>query len=622
MKNTKRLVKDRYITGFDGIRTIAVLGVILYHLFPTVLVGGYLGVPVFFAVSGYLITNLLRQEWIQTKEVDLKAFYIRRMKRLYPALIAMLVLSTAYITIFQSNLLNNIHGEIISSLLYLNNWWQIFQGTSYFDHFAVPSPFTHIWSLAVEAQYYLVWPIVFVLLEKFIKYPGKIIKIISSLTLLSVLLMALFYTPNTDPTRVYYGTDTRLFSILLGSAFAFIWPSYRLKKEIPQSARHFLNGVGIISLFIIIMSFLFLADHYNFVYYGGMFIFTIFAVLLVAVTAHPGADLNRWLTNPVFDWIGKRSYGIYLYQFPVMVFYEAKIKNLTHFSLWHSFIELLLILGISELSYRYIEKPFKKFHYKYSLLVLKDLVSKPLFKRWKIISGIEIFVGLLALYGLIIAPSNQIDAQQQELQEQIEVNKKKVEDRKSHIIQGKSDSSPQVAKELDYGLIPEEKERAKNMEISVIGDSVILNASADLQKIFPKMVIDSDVGRQLYASVPVVEKLKKEKMFKDTILIGLGTNGSFTEAQFNDFMHAIGEKKVYWINVRVPTKRWQDDVNSMLEEMKKKYKNLTIIDWYNYSNAHEEWFYDDHVHPNEIGRIKYATFVAKHLVDGKGRPVK
>ncbi|MGK9305430.1 acyltransferase, partial [Melissococcus plutonius] len=271
MKNTKRLVKDRYITGFDGIRTIAVLGVILYHLFPTVLVGGYLGVPVFFAVSGYLITNLLRQEWIQTKEVDLKAFYIRRMKRLYPALIAMLVLSTAYITIFQSNLLNNIHGEIISSLLYLNNWWQIFQGTSYFDHFAVPSPFTHIWSLAVEAQYYLVWPIVFVLLEKFIKYPGKIIKIISSLTLLSVLLMALFYTPNTDPTRVYYGTDTRLFSILLGSAFAFIWPSYRLKKEIPQSARHFLNGVGIISLFIIIMSFLFLADHYNFVYYGGMF---------------------------------------------------------------------------------------------------------------------------------------------------------------------------------------------------------------------------------------------------------------------------------------------------------------------------------------------------------------
>ena len=169
MEKQKRLKKSRYITGFDGIRSLAVMGVILYHLLPRVMTGGYLGVPIFFVVSGYLITDLLRQEWEQNGKINIWQFYVRRMKRLYPGLVFLLVTASAYITLFQRGLLNNLRGTVISSLFYVNNWWQINNGLSYFDRFANESPFTHIWSLAVEGQNYLFWPIIFVLLMTLVR---------------------------------------------------------------------------------------------------------------------------------------------------------------------------------------------------------------------------------------------------------------------------------------------------------------------------------------------------------------------------------------------------------------------------------------------------------------------
>ncbi|GGC77129.1 acyltransferase family protein [Enterococcus wangshanyuanii] len=621
MNINKRLEDRRYITGFDGIRTLAVIGVILYHLFPNIMHGGYLGVPIFFAVSGYLITDLLRQEWLQTDTIDVKGFYIRRMKRLYPGLIAMLILSSAYIVLFQKDLLNNLRSVFASSVFYYNNWWQIFKGFSYFDRFATQSPFTHIWSLAVEAQNYLVWPLLFIVLKKYVKHSGKIFALIMGATVISGLLMAVLFTPGSDPTRVYYGTDTRLFSILMGSGLAFVWPSYRLKEEIPAKARNLLNGVGIASLVVLSASFLFLADRYSFVYYGGMFIVSIFATLLVAVTAHPGADVNRWLTNPVFTWIGKRSYGIYLYQFPVMIFYEAKIKNLSDHVLLHSLIELALILGISELSYRFIEKPLGKFYYKYTWFAIKDFFKKPWFTSAKITTVICTVFTCFALYGLAIAPSNEVTADQKQLQKTIEENKKKAEERKAAEKaknEGKTtESTEQSAKapEINVDLTAEEIKKAQGMEITAFGDSVVLDAAAGLQEIFPKIIVDGEVGRQLYESAPTIQKLDKDKLLKDNVLVGLGTNGSFTEAQFDEFMTAIGTKrKVYWINVRVPTRRWQNEVNTMLDNMKTKYKNLTVIDWYNYSNAHEDWFYEDRVHPNVDGQVKYSNFIAKEIL--------
>lgn len=619
----KRLKTSRYITGFDGIRTLAVIGVILYHLLPTQMRGGYLGVPVFFVVSGYLITDLLRQEWDQNGRIAVKDFYVRRMKRLYPGMVVMLLLSAAYITLFQRNLLNNLRGVVVSSLLYVNNWWQINHGLSYFDRFGNESPFTHLWSLAVEGQNYLIWPLLFILLMKLVKNRGTIFKIVIGCSLLSALLLAIWYSPGADPTRVYYGTDTRLFSIWMGSALAFIWPSTHLKKEIPKKAKRVLNLAGGLSFIGLVITFFVLDDHLSFVYYGGMLLVSLLCTILVAVTAHPGASLNRWLTNPLFSYIGKRSYGIYLYQFPVMIFYEAKIGNVGENVLLHTLIEIVLILLISELSYRFIENPLRKFHYKDTFRTVRNWFSKPVISRQKpwLLPGL--LVSLVALYGIATAPVNYVDAQQQQLKENIAANKKAAEQTQKNAngsdTESTGDNSSKATEAEQsvmekYGLTEAQVKKAEELEITAFGDSVMLDATADLQEIFPKAVVDGDVGRQLYESPELIKALKEKDLLRDTVLIGLGTNGSFTETQFDNLMKEIGDRKVYWINVRVPTQRWQNEVNSMLEKMAVKYDNMTLIDWYDLSNEHEEWFYEDRVHPNPDGMLQYCTLVSQAIL--------
>ncbi|MBC9703880.1 MULTISPECIES: acyltransferase family protein [Enterococcus] len=616
MEKKKRLKKSRYITGFDGIRSLAVVGVILYHLLPTSMKGGYLGVPIFFVVSGYLITDLLRQEWEQNGKINIWQFYVRRMKRLYPGLAFLLITASAYITLFQRGLLNNLRGVVVSSLLYVNNWWQINNGLSYFDRFANESPFTHIWSLAVEAQNYLIWPVIFVLLMVFVRKRKWIFYTVLGTSVLSAILMMILYTPGGDPTRVYYGTDTRLFSIWMGSALAFVWPSTRLKKNIPKQAKRILNLAGLISLLALILFFFFLDDHYSFVYYGGMFLVSIFCVILVAVTAHPGASLDRWLTNPVFTWIGKRSYGIYLYQFPVMIFYEAKVSDIADHVLIHTVIEISLILIISELSYRYIERPLARFDYSRTLQVVKGWFKTPIISKQKPWLIPATLVVIVALVGFVTAPKDSVTADQKQLQAKIAESKKLAEE--SQKDSEKNDGTVDQAILDKYELTVEQGKKAQKLQLTAFGDSVMLDAATDLKEVYPHVVVDGDVGRQLYASEPYIEELKKQNLLKDTVLIGLGTNGAFTEAQFDTIMSALGDRKVYWVNVRVPTKRWQNDVNAMLADMAKKYDNLTLIDWYDYSNGHSDWFYDDQVHPNPEGMKHYIHLVSETML-GKSK---
>lgn len=622
---SKRLSTSRYITGFDGIRTLAVIGVILYHLLPTQMRGGYLGVPVFFVVSGYLITDLLRQEWDQNGKIKVIDFYVRRMKRLYPGMVMMLGLAAAYITLFQRNLLNNLRGVVVSSLLYYNNWWQINHGLSYFDRFGNESPFTHLWSLAVEGQNYLIWPLVFILLMKIGKKRSRVFNVVAGITVFSGILFAVLYTPGADPTRVYYGTDTRLFSIWMGSALAFIWPTTHLKKEIPIKAKRILNLSGIVSLLGLVFAFFLLDDHLTFVYYGGMFLISILATVLVAVTAHPGASLNRLLTNPLFSYIGKRSYGIYLYQFPVMIFYEAKVGNIGENVLLHTLVELLLILLFSELSYRFIENPLRKFKYKHTVSTVRGWFTKPIFS-WKkpwVIPGT--LITMIALVGIISAPTNYVDAQQQQLKDTIAANKKAAEETQKNANGDSAQSSTDSSDAADtteaeqdimtkYALSEAQLKKAESLEITAFGDSVMLDATADLQELFPQAVVDGDVGRQLYASPDLIKSLKDQGLLRDTVLVGLGTNGSFTEAQFDSFMSEIGDRNVYWVNVRVPTQRWQNEVNRMLEKMADKYDNMTLIDWYDLSNSQESWFYEDRVHPNPDGMVEYVKLVAQTIL--------
>ncbi|EOT48662.1 hypothetical protein IGK74_001717 [Enterococcus sp. AZ150] len=624
----KKRKKSRYISGIDGIRSIAVLGVIFYHLMPKAMKGGYLGVPIFFVISGYLITDLMRQEWQQNNKIDIKGFYVRRMKRLYPALVALLISASFYITVFQRNLLNNLRGVVWSSLLYVNNWWQIDHGASYFDRFSNESPFTHLWSLAVEGQNYLIWPFVFVLLVRFVKKKSTIFYVLTALTVISAILMAVLYHPGQDPTRVYYGTDTRIFSLWMGSAFAFIWPSFHLKEQIPKQAKKVLNGIGAIALVGLLLFLIFLSDQNNFVYYGGMYIVSILATLLIAVTVHPGASWNRWLTNPIFNYIGKRSYGIYLYQFPVMIFYEAKVRNLANHVWLHTLIEFILIIGLSELSYRFIENPLRKYNYRHVLKTIKSWFTRPLVSKQKPWQLPAMLITLVALFGIITAPSNQIDAEQQAFQDQIKENQKIVEKTKNEATTDSTattDTTTTVDESAEvfsnnvedimkkYDLSKKQVEAAQEKEFTLFGDSVALGTAANINEVFPKAVVDAVVGRQFYESVPLLKQLDAQGNLKDTVVIALGTNGSFTSAQFDEVMDYLKGRTVYFINVRVPTQRWQNDVNAMLADKAKDNKKIKVLDWYDLSNDHEDWFRPDRVHPTLTGRIEYTHLLAEAL---------
>lgn len=607
-------LKHRYITGFDGIRTIAVIGVIFYHLFPNIVKGGYLGVPVFFVISGYLIVDLLRQEWDVTHKIDLKSFYFRRMKRLYPALIGVLVLSASYITLFQRNLLNNLRGVVVSSLLYFNNYWQIENQLSYFDRFHNPNPFTHLWSLSVEGQNYLILPLIFLLFYQVIRKKRNLATFFLLGSILSAIWMAICFKPGIDPTAVYDSTFTRLSSIWLGASLAIVWPSNRLKTQISVQAKKTLDIAGVVALLGIIISFLTLSAQSRFLYYGGMYLVSILSAVLVAATAHPGADFNRFLTNPVFDYIGKRSYGIYLYQFPVMIFYESVVKNINHYLWLHTIAEVALILAVSELSYRLIEVPCRRYDYSQLKTQVTEWFRLPAVSKEKMMSIPVIFVCCVALFGIFTAPANQKDDSQKAFEATIAKNKKAADATKT------TQSTTEVIHTTNeiankYQLTDKQLLKAQQMNLTMVGDSVMLGAVEEIKEIFPNVVVDADIGRQLYNGEQIIQALLDKKLLANTVVIGLGTNGVYTEENFHKMMTVIGKKrKVYLLNAYVPTQRWQGDINRFLSKMADEYKNITLIDWYDLGKEHEDWFEEDHVHLKQEGQIGYTALIAQTIL--------
>lgn len=632
--------KNRYITGFDGLRTIGVLGVILYHLNPNIFVGGYLGVPIFFAVSGYLVTDHMLASYQQTGRYDNKGYLLRRVKRIYPQLLTVLLASSAYIFLFQRDLLSKLWQVFLSNVLNVYNWWQIANGQSYFERFAGnESPFTHLWTLSIEGQFYLLWPLVIFLLVRYVKKPGRMFGIMMGFSVLSAALMAFLYQPGVDTSRIYYGTDTRLFAILLGGALAVIWPSSRLRAHVAKSDRRLLNMIGAVaSLGMLFLIFSPLMDPQKaLTYRGGMFIFSILTVILIAIVAHPGADFNKYLTNPIFKWVGQRSFGIYLYQFPVMIFYEHAVKGMGQNQVISQIIEIILILLISDITYRLIERPLGKVTWKKTSHYIRNVFD---FKSGKVLQKVGFVVAamifLLGSSAVIVSPTvKAADPNDSPLARQIAKNKVADKKRNAALIKKAKEAKKKklnkselyreaernakdkpVNKEFEpYGISQLQLQLAQKLPVTAIGDSVMAGSSNNLKQIFPQMIVDAAVSRQLVNSFDLVASYKNQGALNDTVLIALGTNGPFTSDDMARMMQIIGPKRhVFWINTYVP-RQWQGDVNQLLTESATKYKNLTVIDWYKYASGHSDWFYDDQTHPNPDGSKYYTALIAKELIE-------
>ncbi|PTM24958.1 acetyltransferase [Lactobacillus sp. PFC-70] len=622
--------KRRYITGFDGLRTLAVLGVIIYHLVPSSLQGGYLGVPIFFLISGYLVTYLLIQEFETHDRINIKSFYERRVKRLYPALVTMLLGTTAYITLFQRSLLVNIRGTVTTNLLYVYNWFEINHGQSYFDRFNGESPFTHLWTLSIEGQFYLVWPLVVLALLLLVRNKFRSMLILLALAVVSAVAMALLFDPN-NLNRVYYGTDTRMFAILIGAGMAFIWPAYKLRDDISSAHRMLLDAAGLISLVAVIYMFFTMNGQAPSTYRGGMFWFTILSAVLVGTVAHPGSDMNRILSNPLFDYVGKRSYGIYLYQFPVMIFYEARVKNIGNHPLINSIIEVILIMLVTEASYRWIENPLRRYQYRNTFRDLKRILSNP--GSHRIASTISVLSAIclvLTMTGFVQQPAapkqtalqKTITKRQSEAQKKNAAAAKKQRELAAAESKEKHDKAVAYAKlsKADkatakyYFLNADELNTSKNTPLTAIGDSVLLDDSGDLQKVFPGAVVDGQVGRQASAMPGVISSLSQRGQLAKNVLVNIGTNGTITQDNADQIIHGLGpDRQIFWVTAHVPTREWQGQVNAMIHKTAKKYKNVHVIDWYTTAKGQSSWFVNDDVHPNNTGNRHFTSLIAKTI---------
>lgn len=631
--------KNRFITGFSGLRAIAVIAVILYHVDPNTFVGGYLGVPIFLVLSGYLVTDHILKSYHERGFYDWKNFYRKRVKKLYPQLISVLWISSAWIILFQKNLLAKLAQIVVANLLNVYNFWQILNGQSYFERFASnESPFTHLWTMSLEGQFYIFWPLIIYLLVRFARTRKRVFWIIFAVSVLSAIEMAVLYLSKADINRIYYGTDTRFFALGLGAAMAVIWPVEDLREEVANTDRKILDIAGLVAF--LGMFILFFNSSMNpqmpFAYLGGIFIFSLLTTIMVAIIAHPASNWNRFLTNPIFNWIGSRSYGIYLYQFPVMIFFEDKFTNIgDHPGLYH-ILEIILILLLAEITYRLIEHPFGKItllDLKQKVKDFKQISDKTIEKQVKMISFILIF--LLGSYGIIISPTvKSQNFNKSQLAQRISANnKQQAKDneklikslkkrpksesaKKAYEIAGHQAKKHPVNKNYQkYGISQLDLQLAQNLRVLAIGDSVMAGSSNALKKLLPHAIIDAAVSRQLNVAFGLLSNYQEQGVLADNVLIGLGTNGPFSPQDVEHLMKEVGPKRrVFWINTHVPTRQWQGQVNDLLANVQKRYHNLKVIDWYNYSKNHPNWFYDDQTHPNNLGEKYYSAFIVKSII--------
>lgn len=603
--------RRNYVTGVDGMRTIAVLGVIIYHLLPNMMVGGFLGVPLFLLISGYFVTNQLLKKWDRGK-VNLTDFYQRRFSRLYPVLITMLVLTTAYITLFQRQLLHHIKVVIVTNLLWVYNWWEIFNGQSYFDRFGGESPFTHLWTLGVEAQFYVLWPLILMILLRIFR-KRTVQWLVLLCAVLSAVEMAWLFDPQ-NINRVYYGTDTRAFSLLLGSWLAFVWPREKLSDQLSSRGRSFLNGLGIAALIITVISFFILNGQSSQTYRGAMFFFSIIGMVLLATIVHPGANMNQWLSNPFFKWVGERSYGIYVYQYPVMIFYEAKVQIGAH-PMINAVIEILLIVIISELSYRFIERPLR--HYSWRDLPLTIVnwfdVKRRGWRQWLAI------VPALLVFFIAVTGFTTPDRAPHKTAVQARITKSRhaTAMRNKMIAEGKAPKLNVNSSSLQkkYGLTKSELKRAAQLKVTAVGDSVMADASESIQQVMPHAYVEAKVGRQGSDSPAVIKSLKSEGHLNRIVVLNLGTNGPMTADTVNEIINAIGKgHQIYWITAHVPTKAWEKTVNKQIKKAAKDNSNVHVVDWNQQSADHSDWFADDNVHMNENGNVQFTRLIVKSIL--------
>ncbi len=634
-----------YLPGLDGLRAISVLAVIVFHHY---LVGGheagwapggYLGVEVFFVVSGYLITSLLLGERRETGRVSLREFYLRRARRLLPALFTLLAVVIAYALLFLPDAIGTLRSDALAALTYTSNWWQMIAHRSYIAEAGRPELLKHLWSLAIEEQYYLAWPFVLLLgLRKLGR--RRMLVAMLAVALVSTLLLAL--TAHGSVDDAYYATYTRLSGLLLGSAFAFWFAPYRIRGVPGHGVRAALDLAGASGLVVLlgafgvlhpfgIHGFSFPTSHTDnlAVFHGGFLLVDLATILVIAAAVHPSSDVGRALGWKPLQWIGVRSYSLYLWHYPIFCItrpgldiHRLGIWFLSiKFAGWPVFVfRLALSFAAAELSFRFVETPIRKGAIGRYREIVRAAVGEHrqrLVRRGAVVAGTLGIVTVMLGTGLATAQAQAPSV--------------------PGIAAGASDNGGQISQSAINALrgstptthpspttkpgttVPGRKPTSTTKPQSIpahvlgIGDSVMEGAQASLIATIPGMAVDAIKSRQFFQAILIVQQYKTLGLLPGTIVLHLGTNGRITSDLFNQMMQTIGPgHQVYFLTARVP-RLWESEVNVTLHDGVARWPNTHILEWHDFATCHDDWFVTDGFHLRTAGQHAYAEFVQEGL---------
>ncbi len=628
----------RYMAGLDGLRALAVLAVIAYHLNLSWAPGGLLGVGVFFVLSGYLITDILVSQWDRLGRIPFKDFWLRRARRLLPALLVMIVVVVGWVALFDPTQLASLRSDVLAAILYVSNWWYIFHHVPYFARYGQPAPLTHLWSLAVEEQFYLVWPLLLWLGLRYLPKRWHILLLTLLATIASAGLMAWLYHPGADPSRVYYGTDTRAFSLLIGAALALVWPSRRLLPVASPRVRWSLDLCGGLGLLIIGWMVWQTNQYQTSLYRGGMVLLAIATAGVVATLAHPASRLSRLLGFKPLRWLGVRSYGIYLWHYPVIVLTSPAV-NTTGVNPLRAVLQVSASIGLAALSWRFVEEPIRKGGLSRAWQRWRERQTRPIRVSPGMALGSLAGIMAVAWFGIgmsgdlphvVASPESPVTEVRPAPPSQPPVpiapglipfrgetsSANKMLQASQSVPAARPD--PKSVTTVAVASKPPSTVTSVAVEsgqgVTAIGDSVMVDATPYLKQLLPGIVISAQVGRQMSQAPQVIDQLKAEGKLGNRIILELGTNGDFTQAQLVSILNSLGPvRQIVLVNTRVP-RPWQDVTNATLAAVAKSYPHTVLVNWFAASAGKNNFFYPDGVHLNPTGSAFYARLIA-HAVD-------
>jgi len=609
-----------YLPGLDGLRAIAIIGVLLYHAGIDWVPGGFLGVDVFFVLSGFLITSLILEEYDRAGRIDFKRFYIRRARRLLPAVFVLLIAVGIAVLLFYRDALSAFREDALATLLYLNNWWYIVVDQSYFESMGRPPLLKHLWSLSVEEQFYLIWPAAALLL---VRRGGRplvrrvaIFLAVASTAWMAYLAIRGGYPIDADPSRAYFGTDSHMMGLVIGAALATVWRPGRLSANIPHGAQILVTAIGVAMIAVIAGFYLFVGEFTPWLYRGGFLALAVFTAVLIAAATHPASPLGPLLGIGLLRYLGQRSYGIYLWHWPIFMVTRPGID--VPWSEPIAFVARLAItLAVAEASYRLVEMPIRRGALGKAWQAARSGSARSL-RALATLSAAAlaaVLAGVVAI-ALILSPGEGRDTIPADVAEAMGIADDgplvvSIEDEREPLPAPEDSASP-TAENAGEPAEPEptiEEIRAENGPVSVIGDSVVLGARNAITDAIPGARVDAEVSRMPGAFTGRVKKLNRRDKLANIVVLHPATNGVLTEEIMRNTLDPLRDyERVVVVNASVP-RSWEKPNNRIINDVVTDYPNVVMADWNERANGQRDYFVSDGVHLTPTGAAAFADLI-------------